>query len=91
MNPPFSPMKQGYVILEKCMGMSDVIIALMPWLVLINSERRTKMLREWGLVSVTHLPRSVFKGARVQCCILEMVKGYANKTEFKYVSKTCQS
>src|SRR6056300_890354 len=42
MNPPFSPMQQGYDILYSVMDMTDNIIALMPWLTLINSERRTK-------------------------------------------------
>ena len=32
MNPPFTPMKEGYNILYKCMGMTDNIIALMPYL-----------------------------------------------------------
>ena len=75
MNPPFTPMKQGYEILYKCMEMSDNIIALMPYLTIINGERRTKDIMEWGLKSITHLPRSTFKGSRVQTCILEMKKG----------------
>src|ERR1039457_6416637 len=56
MTPPFSPMKVGYKILYRCMTMSDHIIALMPWLVLINSVNRTSDLFGFGLVSVTHLP-----------------------------------
>ena len=76
MNPPFSPMDMGYKILFKCMEMSPVVIALMPWLTIINSEKRTKKIMEYGLKSVTHLPRSTFKGSRVQTCILEMSKGW---------------
>jgi hypothetical protein len=85
MNPPFSPMAVGYQILYRCMGMADTIIALMPWLTLINSERRTKDIREWGLRSVTHLPRRAFQGARVQCCILFMTRGYEGRTEFLFI------
>ena len=83
MNPPFTPMKQGYDILYKCMEMSDNIIALMPYLTIINGERRTNDIINWGLKSITHLPRSVFKGSRVQTCILEMQKGYKGDTVFK--------
>ena len=81
MNPPFTPMATGYRILNDCMGMSDNIIALMPWLTLINGEKRTRQLINFGLKSVTHLPRSIFKGSRVQCCVMELRKGYRGKTE----------
>lgn len=83
MNPPFTPMKQGYDILYKCMDMSDNIIALMPYLTIINGEKRTQDIMNWGLKSITHLPRSVFKGSRVQTCILEMKRGYKGDTIFK--------
>jgi len=82
MNPPFSPMKKGYDILYECMEMSDNIIALMPWLVLINGNKRTTDIMNFGLISITHLPRKVFNGARVQTCIMEMKKGYKGKTTF---------
>lgn len=83
MNPPFSPMKVGYDILGKCMFLSDNVIALMPWLTIINSKKRTKAIMEFGLVSVTHLPRNAFKGSRVQTCILQLQNGFNGKTEFK--------
>jgi hypothetical protein len=83
MNPPFSPMAVGYKILYRCMEMSDNIIALMPWLTLINGAKRTKDILNFGLVSITHLPRKIFDGSRVQTCILEMQKGYSGKVEFK--------
>ena len=76
MNPPFSPMQVGYDILYKVMGMADLIVALMPWLTLINSEKRTKIIYRFGLKSVTHLPRNIFPGSRVQTCILNMERGY---------------
>jgi hypothetical protein len=82
MNPPFSPMAMGYQILYRCMEMTNTIIAIMPWLTLINSEKRTKDITAWGLKSVTHLPRRVFQGARVQCCILNMRKGHNGRTDF---------
>ena len=83
MNPPFSPMKVGYQILYKCMNMTDNIIALMPYLTIINGEKRTKDIMHYGLKSITHLPRSTFKGSRVQTCILEMHRGYMGDTIFK--------
>jgi hypothetical protein len=83
MNPPFSPMKQGYDILYRCMDMSDNIIALMPYLAIINGEKRRKLIKDFGLKSVTHLPRPTFKGSRVQTCILEMKRGYKGDTIYK--------
>lgn len=83
-NPPFTPMKVGYQILDKCLEMSDNLIFLLPWLVLINGEKRTRKLQDFGLVSVTHLPRKAFDGARVQACILELRKGWTGKTTLKF-------
>ena len=82
MNPPFSPMKKGYEIMYSCMERSDTIIALMPWLVMINSAKRTKDIMDFGLKSITHLPRKVFDGSRVQTCVLEMSKGFSGNTKF---------
>jgi hypothetical protein len=87
MNPLFSPMKEGYNILYKCMNMSDNIIALMPYLAIINGEKRTKDIIDFGLKSITHLPRSTFNGSRVQTCILEMKRGYSGDTIFKMLPK----
>lgn len=82
MNPPFTPMQLGYQILYKCMELSDNIVALMPWLTIINSQKRTEDIMNFGLKSITHLPRKTFSGARVQTCILEMQKGYDGVTRF---------
>lgn len=82
-NPPFTPMKVGYQLLEGFFKLSDNIIILMPWLALINSERRTKNYIEHGLKQVIHLPRRAFKGARVQTCILVFQKGYQGDIIFK--------
>jgi hypothetical protein len=62
------------------MTMSDHIIALMPWLTYINADRRAKTIEDYGLVSVTRLPRSTFPGARVQCCVLQIRRGYRDNT-----------
>lgn len=86
MNPPFTPMKQGYEILGRCMQITDNIIALMPYLTIINSDRRTRAIMKWGLKSITHLPRTTFKGSRVQTCILEMKRGFIGETIFKTLS-----
>jgi len=85
MNPPFTPMEQGYRILYAVMKMTDIIIALMPWLTIINSQKRTDDIKAYGLKSVTHLPRSAFPGARVQTCILEMQKGYHGARTFGFL------
>ena len=87
MNPPFSPMRLGYKILYRCMDMSDNIIALLPWLTIINSEQRTKDIFGFGLRSVTHLPRKTFPGTRVQTCILQMQRGYHGDTVLMCIEK----
>ena len=83
MNPPFTPMAQGYEFLFNVMPMSDNVIALLPWLVIINSEKRLKAIQDFGLVSITNLPRKTFPGTRIQCCILVLQKGYLGVTTFK--------
>lgn len=84
MNPPFTPMELGYRILYSVMEMSDIIIALMPWMTLINSEKRTRAIENFGLMSISHLPRSAFAGARVQTCILEMRRGFTGETIIRF-------
>ncbi len=86
MNPPFTPMKEGFRYLKEVMGMTDNIIALLPWFILINSERRINDITGFGLVSVTHLPRKTFPGCRIQCCVLEMKKGFNGQASFKSFS-----
>lgn len=72
----------GYWFLFKMMELSDVVIALMPWYTIINSGTiRTNQMINFGLVSVTNLPRSIFK-VRIQACILHLEKGFKGKTEF---------
>jgi hypothetical protein len=86
MNPPFTPMGVGYRILFSVMELTDVIIAVMPWFTIINSVKRTNVIRQYGLKAVTHLPRSAFKGTRVQTCILEMIRGYSGITSMYFLS-----
>ena len=87
MNPPFTPMTLGYKFLYAVMGMTDIVIALMPWLVIINADKRTNDIIDYGLVSVTHLPRSKFPGTRVQPCILQMIKGYCEEVNLYFAVK----
>lgn len=83
MNPPFTPMERGYWFLTECMKMSNNIVALLPWFIIINSEKRLKAINEFGLVSVTHLPRKTFPGTRIQCCVLEMKRNFRRPTIFR--------
>lgn len=99
MNPPFSSksaylenapisaetkgMKLGYYILKECMKMSDSIIALMPWYTISDSDIRMKFLKDFGIKSLTSLPRKTFEYARIQTVIIEMEKGYKGDTIFK--------
>jgi len=102
MNPPFSSkytygvpetvkesgMKIGYHILFKCMEMTDHVIAIMPWFLILDSSVRLKQLKEYGLRSITALPRSTFEYARIQCCIFELDRNWKGKTEFKVFNFT---
>ena len=81
-NPPFTPMKVGYDILNRCFELSDNIIFLMPWLALINSEKRTQLYMDRGLKRIVHLPRKAFTGSRVQTCIMQLQDGYHDTITF---------
>lgn len=98
MNPPFSSksahmehapdnsevvgMKLGYYILKQCMQMSDHVIALMPWFTISDSDVRMRYLRDFGIKSLTPLPRKTFQYARIQTVIIELEKGYKGRTSF---------
>jgi len=75
--------KIGYWFLFHALDLSDNIIALVPWYTIINSKKRVDVLQRFGLISITNLPRSVFKNVRVQTCILQLKNGYCGPTEFK--------
>ncbi|MFX0183859.1 MAG: hypothetical protein ACFE95_12315 [Candidatus Hodarchaeota archaeon] len=85
MNPPATPMQNAYNILYECMKYTDRIVALMPWLTIINSQKRTKDILDFGLISITHLPRSTFPGSRIQTCVLNMKKNYEKEIKFKVI------
>jgi type I restriction-modification system DNA methylase subunit len=98
MNPPFSSksafmqnapegvevtgMKLGYYILTECMKMSNNIIALMPWYTIADSDVRMQYLVNFGIKSLTALPRKTFQYARIQTVIIELEKGYQEETIF---------
>ncbi|MBD3404498.1 MAG: hypothetical protein GF411_00005 [Candidatus Lokiarchaeota archaeon] len=82
MNPPFSPMKQGFEILKRVTEWTPYIIALLPWFMLINSERRTQWFIENGLCEIIHLPRRAFPGSRVQTFIAKLISGYKGEISF---------
>lgn len=99
MNPPFSSksafidnapddldlkgMKIGYHILSECLKMSDNVIALMPWFTISDSDVRMRLLKSFGLKSISPLPRKTFQYARIQTVIIELEKGYDGITKFK--------
>ncbi len=95
MNPPFSTktcdmtycrdpnlkgLQVGYWILERCMQMSDTIVALMPTWTLSDSDHRRKKLEAFGIQSVTWLPRKTFNYTRVNTCILVLNKKHIGPT-----------
>lgn len=71
----------GYHILKSCMQMSNTIIALLPWFIITNSEKRMNEIKSWGLKSVCVVPRRWFPGSRASNCILFLEKGYCGKIE----------
>ena len=75
-------MKLGYYILKQCMQMSDHVIALMPWYTISDSDVRMRYLRDFGIKSLTPLPRKTFQYARIQTVIIELEKGYKGRTSF---------
>jgi len=70
-NPPHSPMLVGYRIMDRLADFSSRIIAIMPWLWMINSQSRHERWRP-RLRGATQLPRSTFPGARIQTAIFDV-------------------
>jgi|GEM_PF-848468 len=93
MNPPFSSgsailtnapknidlrgMKAGHYFLTQCMQKSDIIIALMPWFTISDSDVRLRYLKSFGIKSITALPRKTFQYARIQTVIIELHRGFS--------------
>lgn len=86
MNPPFKKSIE-HKYLTAAMAMSDIVIALMPWFTLINSDSRTAELVRWGLKTVIHLPRSTFRHIRVQPCILHLERGHSGNIGLRIVGR----
>lgn len=107
MNPPFSTkyalmqnapadfnhfgMRLGYYFLTECMRMSEHVIALMPWFTISDSDVRLRSVYDFGLRSITALPRRTFKFARIQTMVLELDKGYSGPTELKVFDRLTKS
>lgn len=99
MNPPFSSgsailtnapksfdlkgMKAGHYFLTQCMQKSDTIIALMPWFTISDSDVRLRYLADFGIRSITALPRKTFRYVRIQTCIIHLEKYFKGITEFR--------
>jgi hypothetical protein len=83
LNPPFSPVKEIERFVMDAMERSKIVIALLPWTYIVNSERRLKVLQDFGLRTVISLPRKTFPGCRVQVCIIELEKGHEGPTYFQ--------
>jgi phospholipid N-methyltransferase len=106
MNPPFSSksaftdnappefinsgMRFGYEILKNCLEISDNVIALMPWFTISDSDVRLRHLHDYGLISVTLLPRKTFQYARIQTCVFQLQRGYIGHCEFKVFDRIPQ-
>ena len=76
-------MKVAYEQMKVLMSMSSNLIMLMPWFTISDSDVRLRCIKNYGLVSVTALPRKTFQYARIQTCVLELQEGYIGATEFK--------
>lgn len=99
MNPPFSAktaylvnapegfnklgMRLGYYFLTECMKMSNNIIALMPWMTISDSDVRMRTIMNYGMKSLTALPRKTFEFARIQTCVFELEKDFKGETIFR--------
>lgn len=79
---PIKGMQVGYEILKGCMEMSDILIMLVPWFTISDSDVRMRFIKDFGLISVTPLPRKTFDYARIQTVVLYMQKGYKGETIF---------
>lgn len=75
-------MKVAYEQLKVLMQMSDNLVMLMPWFTISDSDVRLRMIKSFGLISVTALPRKTFQYARIQTCVLHMKKGFSSQTSF---------
>lgn len=98
MNPPFSEttfenlpeslrgsgMRAGYAVFFECLQKTDICLAIMPTFVMLDSDKRMRNMLDFGMKSVTFLPRRTFGFIRVQTAVFEMVKGWHSSREFRY-------
>lgn len=82
MNPPFS---DAECILMKCMQLSDMVVAIVPWITILSSDKRTSKIREWGIEKVWHLPRKVFSGISSSLMVIFLKKGYKGDILLEFV------
>lgn len=67
-------MRVAYHAMGELMEMSDNLVMLMPWFTISDSDIRLRKIKQFGLISVTALPRKTFDYARIQTCVLQMQK-----------------
>lgn len=81
MNPPFGKATDGerrrveWKITKTLMTRPVPIVALVPWLMLVNSDARLENLAGFGLDTVVALPRDTFPRVRTQTCIIRLIPG----------------
>jgi hypothetical protein len=90
-NPPFTPMLLSYKFFDKLINIQKRGIYILPYLFLINSDGRA---RDYSLLvdvkNIFHLPRSTFKGSRIQSCILDVRDGITLNTNYVWYDKRLQ-
>lgn len=79
-NPPFD--SKSYGIFNKIILFSNNISILVHYLFIINSNSRTRLVKNFGIKKITHLPRGVFDNSKVQTCILFLESGFKEDTIF---------
>ena len=82
MNPPFA---DGESILMKSMQLADKVVAIIPWITVLSSDKRTVKLKQWGIERIWHLPRKCFTGISVPLMALFLTKGYKGDVTCRFV------
>jgi hypothetical protein len=87
MNPPFlNSIEQKFLLAS--LQITPIVIALLPWFSLINSDSRSYLLKTFGIRSVTHLPRCTFRQIRVQTMIIHLQRGWDEPTIFEIIDSS---
>lgn len=75
-NPPWTPNTLAYKVLDRCLEFGPALVVMvMPWVTVTNSDSRAQRLKAAGLGAVISLPRSVFPGVRLNACVLVIEPG----------------